>query len=221
MKKSVVVLLVLVLLAAVPLAASADVPAPGGPFDTAFRIQNLGSSAANCEFTFYNAAGAPMYTSGGLPAIAVGDSAYVYVPTDTSVADGQYDAVVTCDQEVAAVVNFADPTSGASYSGVTEPGTTLYAPGIYDNYYNFYSNVVVQDASGAGGSVTLEIYKPGVAAPVKTETKSVPANGFVTFEQEGLAELDQDQFYSAKIIGTGNVAAVVNIYGRGAYDNQL
>lgn len=222
MKKFLAVALILVLLTAIPLAASADVPAPGGPFNTAFRIQNLGASPASCEFSFYDANGVAKYVSGGLPAIAVGDSAYVYVPVDTNVADGQYAGVVTCDQEVAAVVNYGDADSGASYSGVTETGTTLYAPGIYDNYFSFYSNVVVQNASTGTINITLEIYQPGSAVAVKTETKNnVPGNGYVTFEQEGLPELATDQFYSAKIIGTGNIAAVVNIYGRAGTNNQL
>ncbi|HID64257.1 MAG TPA: hypothetical protein EYP49_16180 [Anaerolineae bacterium] len=129
---------------------------------------------------------------------------------------------MSCDQEVAAVVNFSDPDSGASYSGVTEVADTMYAPGIYDNYYNYYSNVVVQNASGGTIDITLEIYEPGNPTPVYTDTRTnVPANGFVNFEQEGLTQLADNQFYSAKIIGTGNIAAIVNIYGKGPYDDQL
>lgn len=222
MKKYLAMLLIVGLLATIPAAASADVPAPGGPFDTAFRIQNLGASAANCEFSFYDASGVAKYTSGGLPAIAVGDAANIYVPVDTSVADGQYAGVVTCDQEVAAVVNFSDPSSGASYSGVTEPGTTLFAPGLYDSFYNEYSDVVVQNASGGTINITLNIYEEGNTTPVKTEIKNnVPANGYVTFEQEGLSELNTNQAYSGKIIGTGNIAAVVNIYGRAGKEEKL
>jgi hypothetical protein len=224
MKKHLAILLVLVLMAALPLAASADVPAPGGPFDTAFRIQNLGTDAANCSFKFYDASGVQQYDSGALAPIPVGDSAFIYVPTDTTVGSGQYAGVVECDQEVAAVVNFADADSGASYSGVADPATTLYAPGIYDNYYTFYSNIVVQNAHSAAQDITVEIYEPGNSTPVKVQTASaVPMNGYATFEQEGLPELDDDQFYSAKIIGEapGNIAAIVNIYGRGGSDNQL
>ncbi len=224
MKKCIIVLAVALLLAALPVVVSADVPAPEGPFNTAFRVQNLGSEPAHCSFIFYDANGHEAYSSGPLPEIPVGESAYVYVPTDTTVADGQYAGVVSCDQEVAAVVNFSDPDSGASYSGVSESevADTLYAPGIYDNYYNYYSNVIVQNASGELNDITLEIYEPGNPTPVYTDTKSnVPANGFVTWEQEGLTELADNQFYSAKIIGTGDIAAIVNIYGKGPCDDQL
>lgn len=222
MKRYLAVILLLTLLSSIPVVAYASVPAPGGPFNTAFRIQNLGTSNANCVYNFYDSAGQVKYSSGSLPPIPPGDSAYVYVPSLSGLGDGQYAGVVSCDQPVAAVVNFSDPDSGASYSGVTEVGTTLYAPGIYDNYYNYYSNVVVQNASSGPINITLEIYQPGSSTPVYTAIRNnVPPYGFVTFEQEGLAELADNRFYSAKIIGTGNIAAVVNIYGKGPYNNQL
>lgn len=222
MKRYISAILLIVLLGSVPVIAHASVPAPGGPFNTAFRIQNLGTSDANCVYSFYDSAGQVKYSSGALSPIPPGDSAYVYVPTLIGLADGQYAGVVSCDQPVAAVVNFSDPNSGASYSGVTEVGTTLYAPGIYDNYYNYYSDVVVQNASNEAIDITLAIYQPGSTTPVYTDTRTnVPPYGFVTFEQEGLAQLLDNQFYSAKISGTGNIAAVVNIYGKGPYIDQL
>ena len=112
MKKLIVPLLVLSLLA-LSVMVSADTPAPGGPFNTAFRVQNLGTEDATCTFAFYDANGTAQYQSGTLPAIAPGDSLYVYVPTDTDVDPGMYSGVVSCSQEVAAVANFR--------SGVSDP----------------------------------------------------------------------------------------------------
>lgn len=223
MKKFAILLVVMVLLTALATIASAETPAPGGPFNTAFRIQNLALEDAACMFSFYDENGVETYASGALPPINSQDSAYVYVP-NLGVDAGQYAAVVSCDREVAAVVNYSDADSGASYSGVGggEVATTLYAPGIYDNFYNYYSNIVVQNASGGIIDITLEIYEPGVTAPVYTDTETnVPANGFVNFEQEALTQLDTNQFYSAKIMGTGDIAAIVNIYGRGSFNGQL
>lgn len=213
-------LVIVVLLAALPVVVAADVPAPDGPFNTAFRVQNLGDQAATCELVFYDSGGAEAYAS-SLPSIPVGQSAYVYVPDLASLSTGQYAGVVNCDQEVAAVVNISDPDSGASYSGVSEPADELYAPGIYDNYYNYYSDVVVQNASSASNDITLEIFEPGNTTPVYADTKTAPVNGFVAWEQEGLAQLADNQFYSAKITGTGDVAAIVNIYGKGSFEDQL
>jgi hypothetical protein len=135
-----------------------------------------------------------------------------------------YSAVVSCDQDVAAVVNIGDADSGASYSGVGggEVADTLYAPAVYDNYYNFYSDVVAQNASSGAINITLEIYQPGVTLPVYTDTKTnVAANASATWEQEGLAQLVDNQFYSAKITGTGALAAIVNIYGKGGSEGTL
>lgn len=216
--------LTLVLLLALPLSVLASTPAPGGPFNTAFRVQNLGNANANCTFAFYNAAGTKAYESSTLAPIVPGDALYVYVPSDTTVANGMYAGVVSCDQEVAAVVNFSDADSGASYSGVdgSEVATELYAPAVYDNYYNYYSNVVVQNATNAPVNITLKIFEPGNITPVYENTKTnVPAYAHVSWEQEGLSQLSTNQFYSAKITASGNVAAIVNIYGLGGTINQL
>lgn len=222
MKKVFSVAMVLALTLALVGSALAAVPAPGGPFNSAFRVQNLETSAAQCSYAFYDAAGTAAYTLPTPATVNPGDSLYVYVPDVTGLGTGSYSAVVSCDKKVAAVSNFSDANSGASYSGVAEPGMTWFAPGIYDNYFSFYSNIVVQNASAGPVDVTVEIFAPGNATPVKTQTASaVPANAAVGFEQEGLPELADNQFYSAKISGTGNIAPIVNIYGKGVYDNQL
>lgn len=226
MKKLVLLVLVLGVVLGSASTVFADVPAPGGPFNTAFRVQNLGGANANCEFSFYDSGGSAAYSSGSLPAISPGDSLYVYVPDLTTVADGMYSAVVSCDQDVAAVVNFSDADSGASHSGIAggDVAQTFYAPGVYNDYYDFYSNIVVQNASSGAVDITVSIYGPGSAVPVATQTATgVPANASRSFEQEGLAGLSSNVAYSAKIEATGAVAAIVNIYGGAgtSVDDQL
>lgn len=221
MKKVFAATMVLAISLALVSSALAAVPAPGGPFNSAFRVQNLETTAAQCNYVFYDAAGVAAFTS-AVTSVNPGDSLYVYVPDVAGLGTGSYSAVVSCDKKVAAVSNFSDANSGASYSGVAEPGMEWFAPGIYDNYFSFYSNIVVQNASAGPVDVTVEIFAPGSSTPVKTQTASaVPANAAVAFEQEGATELADNQFYSAKISGTGNIAPIVNIYGQGATDNQL
>jgi hypothetical protein len=221
MKKVFSIVMVLTLTLALASAALASVPAPGGPFNSAFRVQNLEGTAATCSYAFYGSDGVAAFTSGN-ESVAPGDSLYVYVPDVSGLLTGSYSAVVSCDRKVAAVSNFSDANSGASYSGVAEPGMEWFAPGIYDNYFDYYSNVVVQNASASAVDVTLQIFEPGNTTPVFEATETaVPANAAVSFEQEGLDELVDDQFYSAKISATGNVAPIVNIYGKGTADNQL
>jgi hypothetical protein len=225
MKKLVLLVLVLGVVFGGASTVFADVPAPGGPFNTAFTVQNLGGADANCEFSFYDASGGAAYSSGTLPAIPPGSSLFVYVP-NLSVADGMYSAVVSCDEDVAAVVNFSDDDSGASHSGIAggDVAQTFYAPGAYDDYYDFYSDIVVQNASSGSVDITVSIYAPGSSSPVATQTATgVPANASRSFEQEGLAGLSSGVAYSAKIEATGAVATIVNIYGGvgTAVDNQL
>jgi hypothetical protein len=221
MKKTFSVILALIFLLGLPLAALAQVPAPGGPFSSSFQVQNLDVAQTQCTYTLYDAAGNDAFTSAQTP-IAAGDSLYVYVP-DLALDDGMYSGVVMCDRKVAAVTNFSDADSGASHSGVADPATTWYAPGIYDNYYNYYSNIVVQNATDTPINVTVQIFAPGNSTPVYTYpvSNNVPAYSSVSFQQEGLSQLANNQSYSAKITGTGDVAVVVNIYGKGSVSSQL
>jgi hypothetical protein len=221
MKKYIAIGLVILLTLALTSAALAAVPAPEGPFNSAFRVQNLGAADAKCTYVFYDGTGASKYTSGE-ETVVPGDSLYVYVPSVPGLAGGSYSAVVSCDQPVAAVSNFSDPDSGASHSGISDPGTTWYAPGVYDDFYDYYSNIVVQNATSGTVDVTVEIYEAGNSTPVDTKTSTaVPAYASVAFEQEGTAGMDVNKFYSAKIIGTGDVAVIVNIYGKEGNDDQL
>ncbi|MCP4361438.1 MAG: hypothetical protein GY796_25790, partial [Chloroflexi bacterium] len=101
MKKTLAILLVLILSLTLVGIASADAPAPGGPFSTAFRVQNLGTSDADCSYTFYDAAGADAYSADtGTNPVAPGDSLYVYVP-DLTLDSGSYSGVVSCSEPVA------------------------------------------------------------------------------------------------------------------------
>jgi hypothetical protein len=221
MRKKLIVVSVVVAMFVIVAVAYASTP--GGPFNSAFRVQNLSSNTATCVYSFYNSSGTAAYTSGS-SAINPGDSLYVYVPS-LSFASGEYAGVVSCDQDVAAVVNWSDANSGASFEGVggADTATTLYAPGIYDNFYNFYSNIYVQNASGGPVDVSVFVYSPGSSTPVITQTfAALPANASHLFEQASTA-LANNVAYSAKVVATGPIAAVVNIYGGvgSSVDNQL
>ncbi len=216
--------LVIVLSAVV---ASADVPAPSnGGFSTAFRVQNLDpSQSGTCYVSFLDATGteSPASFSNTTP-IAPGDSLYVFTPTTSGLVAGQYSGVVSCDVSVAAVVNFSDKDSGASHNGTasTDLATVWYAPSIYNNYFSYYTNVIAQNATSSPINITLDIFAPGNTTPVSTATRTnVPAGASVSFDQSTNTSLTANVAYSAKLTGTGNVAAVVNIYGLGGANNQL
>ncbi|KPL19010.1 MAG: hypothetical protein AMJ93_13345, partial [Anaerolineae bacterium SM23_84] len=216
MKKLVLLALVVGLLLGATSTVFADTPAPGGPFNTAFRVMNLDTAQISCEIDFYDSSGVSQLHYGP-QSVAPGDSLYIYVPTLTGLASGEYSAVVSSSSpNVAAVVNFSDPDSGASHSGIADAdlAQVYYAPGIYNNYYNFYSNVYVQNASASPVNMTVSVYAPGSSTPVATQQAlNVPPNASRSFDQQGLAGMTSGVAYSAKIEATGKVAAVANIYG--------
>jgi len=222
MKKYLLFALVLILTLSATLTAQAAPPIPGGPFSTAIRVQNLDDANVACSYVFYESSGAIAYTSAISAPIAPGDSLYVYVPNIPGLLSNTYSGVVGCSGAVAAVINFADSNSAASFSGINSAATTWYAPGIYDNYYNYYSSIVVQNASSAPVNISVEIFAPGNPVPVKTQTATaVPANASFNFEQEGLTELSTNVPYSARIIASDVVAPIVTIYGRAGVNDQL
>lgn len=213
MKKLVSILVVFSLAAAIVGVAQAALP--GGPFSYAFYLQNLDQvNTARCSYQFYDTVGGLQYISAQFD-IPKEDNVEVYVPGIGGLTSGTYSVVASCDKQVAAVVNLSDTDSGASHRGVSAPATTWYAPAVYDNYYNYSTNMVIQNATASPINITAYIYAPGNPAPVKTTTaNNVQGYASVEFDQDGLAELLTNVSYSARIVGTGNIAPVVNIYGR-------
>ena len=91
MRKIALATILIVLLAAV--AVSAQVPGPGGPYNSAFTIQNLENSKATCVFSLYDSAGSKEYASSDIEIKAEG-SYFVYVG-NLSVSSGQYSTVIS------------------------------------------------------------------------------------------------------------------------------
>lgn len=212
MKKFAVPMLVVVALVASTFVAFAGLP--GGPYSSAFRVQNLSTSIANCVYMFYDGNGTVAFTSASSQ-INSGDSLYVYVPS-LSFTSGEYSGVVSCDQQVAAVVNYSDATSGTAFAGVASENaaSTLYAPGIYSNFYSFSSNIYVQNAGSTAASGVVSIFAPGSTTPAATQSfTGLAPNASKLIDQNGITGLAQNVAYSALITGTGNLAAEVNIYG--------
>jgi hypothetical protein len=213
MRKLILVLAVVFALVVSAIPVFAQVPTPSGPFTSAFTIQNLTSTAANCVFSLYNSTGVSAYSSASI-AVSASGSYFVYVGNISGLASGQYSGVISCDQQVAAVANTTGPSSAAAYMGLNSGSATQtsYAPGIYKNYYGYYSNVVVQNTTSAAVSATLHIYSG--ATEVLAVTKSVNANAAVAFDQNNATDFGSlaAGLYSGKVTATGAVVGVVNIW---------
>jgi hypothetical protein len=216
-----VMAVLLILVSATTIAAAPkSVPGPSGTFSSGFTIQNLSTAVATCSYQFFTTTSTAAYSSATFT-IAVNASAFTYVPNISGLASGQYSGVVSCDQQVSAVVNTASANSGGSYSGVGTTATTWYAPNAFNNYYGFYTNFVVQNATDAPVDVTVQIINSS-GAVVATQTKTgLAASAYQNFEQTGLGGLAANVAYSAKITGTGALAVESNIFGSSATQYEL
>lgn len=220
MKKLLTVLLVLCFALAAFGKVQAATTVPGGPFASAINIQNIGTTAASVTVKYVTPAGATAFTSSH--SIAVGDVLSIYVPGVGGLAAGEYSVVVSSSQPVAAISNFSDSNSGASYSGANAGSTVWFIPGVYDNYYSYSSEVYAQNVSGAPQDITLQVFAPGNATAVYTNTKTaVPNEASVNWGLNGLAQLNNNVPYSAKVSAAGDVVVIANTYGTGATAPQL
>ncbi|MBI1802250.1 MAG: hypothetical protein HYR71_11555, partial [Chloroflexi bacterium] len=138
-------------------------------------------------------------------------------------ASGQYAGRVSCDQKVAIVTSQFTANSRSAYSSDTSrSSTTWYVPDVFNNYYGYYSNLVVQNVSEATvASITVQIYNSSGANVATQTATNVPANGYANFEQTGLANMVTNALYSARVTASGNVAVVANIFGQGALAGTL
>lgn len=195
-----------------------DSGVPGGPFSTAFRVQNLGASNATCTYQVFNATGSQVFDN-LLPTIAVGASAYVFTPSVSGFPSGVFAATISCDQPVAAVVNYSDSNSGDTFVGISSPATKLYVPGVYDNYYNYYTSLRIMNAGSGSNNVTIKYYDG--TTQVVSETFALNTNGSRAVTHEGRTGFANNKIYSAVIEGSGPLAAIVQIYGRGPVEDQL
>lgn len=219
MKKILIVLLVLIVITVTFETASAATTIPGGPFASSITIQNLGDAQAAVSVRYVTSSGTTAFTSDH--SIPVGDVLSIYVPAE-AVADGEYSVVLSSNQPISAISNFSDTDSGASYAGAEVGSPTWFVPGVYDNYYSNYSEVYVQNVAATAQNITLNVYAPGSATPVYTNTKTaVPSLASVNWGLKDLPELNSNVPYSAKVTATGNIVVMTNYYGMGSIAPQL
>ncbi len=206
-------------------------PAPGGPFISTFSIQNTADlNGANCSVYYYNSSGS-LATYTPLATIAPNKATFISVDTDTSIPNGIYSVTISCDQKVAVVSTLKD-TDGGSGSGAykgngTFPDTLTtkwYIPSIYNNYYNYYSNVVIQNPSDSPVTAKLtifdinnnKVYCNGPNNNCDGNGETIGPHKILILNQS-TAKLDPvssvNKQYSGVITSSAPVAVAANIYG--------
>jgi hypothetical protein len=189
MNKRITIFAVLVLLAVmvIPAAAQSLVSLAPGTWTSSINIQNVGNTPADVVLTFYNAAGAEIYSDSsimGPNAIPVGGSRTIVLSGLTNLANGEYSVMVSSSSSLEVIANSSSktPVTAGAYQGVKQEqlGTILYFPGLYKAYYNFNSEIVLQNTdSTVAASVKIEFFDQVTGNPITGATldnQSIPAN---------------------------------------------
>lgn len=184
MKKFVIALLVIALLIPSSMALAAS-GAPGS-WVSSINIQNPSASDATVSLSFYDATGAVALTWPVPGTIPAGGFRTVYTPVDTSgLPSGQYSVVASSTTPVNIVVNSSSsaPYTAGAYNGLqaSDTGTTLYFPGLYNNYYGFYSEMVLQNTSAAVANVSIQFYGKTGAPAGSPYTHIIPVGASAVF----------------------------------------
>lgn len=195
-----------------------------GTWSSSINLQNPNSTEATVVITFYDSNGdvaLDFPISPNLP--AYGSRSY-YVPTQVpGLSDGQYSAVVSSNASLQVVANASSisPATAGAYNGIStgEIGDSLAFPGLYNNYYGFYSELVIQNTDSTDTSVTVSL-KQGATEAYST-TFAIPGNASRVLALEDITGLTSGN--SAKFAATvtsndsKSLAGVVNVWTGAMY----
>lgn len=195
-----------------------------GVWGSSINLQNVGTGTATIAIQFYDATGNLVHTYNPDP-LAANGAVSIYVPgVVTGLTAGQYSAVVSSDQPVVASVNTGStnnagsPWTSFAYDGFdqTQSGTTLYFPGNYKNYYNFYSEIVIQNTGASDATITGTFKRADGSIIASNVAMGVVApNASMTFPMSAFAQLPSGNgtgLFGAVISSTQPVVGVANIW---------
>ena len=219
----IVSIMVLITLMMVPFAQAQGIPTTQAPgtWSSSINIQNTGSASATVVLDFYNTSGTKILSFTVSPPIPAGGSRSLYVPAQVpGLASGQYSVIASSDQPLQIVANASSisPATAGAYTGLQsdEIGKTLFFPGLYNGYYGFYSQIVLQNTETSAATVTLTFYNQKTGAVVATVTgASIPATSSRVFalpSLPGVPSGNADGLLSAKVTSDRNLAGIANIW---------
>lgn len=175
-----------------PAAFASQLATIGGATITGVQVQNLSSSAATISMMLYpQAGGNPITLSPKAPQPAqtpAEGSANFYLPSESSVPSGAYGAVLSADQQIAAIARTEwrdSGKAGAAIYGTVPPAQNVVLPLVAGptaaspaGYYNQVSEFTVQNAADANTNstvVTIDLYRVGDANVVRSMQYTVAA----------------------------------------------
>jgi hypothetical protein len=180
-RKSVIVVVLLLVLASVSLVA-AQSNLPGSGWKSGQNIQNIGSGAAQIVFTAYNQTGQEFDC--GNKTAQEGEAVNFLTDVDCQGVPAGFvgSAVVSADQPIAAIVNVNNRGTGAAagqYRGTdgSDVATNISFPLVKNNYFGRTTTFYVQNASSSPNNIAATFNT--AAGSFNRTFNNVPANAMV------------------------------------------
>jgi len=186
-------------------------------FSSSIVVQNAGTAAANVRISYRNAGGTEVASESR--SIANSASSTFDQTSTSGLSDGYVGAaVVTSDQPVAAIFLISASGQLSSARGFKGGAPVVYLPVIYNQYFNFNTNVLVQNVGSAATTVKIEYYAASTGAKIGEETSSSIAPGsaftFFQFDTGRGNAIPRPGFNGAAIVRSldgGSIVAVTNV----------
>lgn len=231
-----VMALVFSIVSSQPAAAQTNAP---GVWSSAINLQNISTSTATVVITFYDASGNVVTTYTPAP-LTGGEAVSIFVPaltTSPSLPSGQYSVVVSSDVQILASVNTASTNSGSApwtafaYDGFdsSQAGPALYFPGNYKNYFNFFSELVIQNTDptttanvtatfrNQSGGVIASNVSLGSIAPNASKTVAMSSIGALPSGTSGIFGAVVTSTEGVNLVGVANIWRTTPVAGTASY----
>jgi hypothetical protein len=170
-------------------------------YTASINVQNLSTSNASIVITFYNPDGT---TAGTTSDTIPGSGRVFYFPLSGVTSGFNGSAVVSSDQQVAAVVNVLgnNGVAAASYIGFQAGGTTLNLPLLMKGNFGYNTWFKVQNTGSAATNITVN-YSDGTSATAN----NVAPGASATFDQS--TETHSLTVFAATVTASQPIAASV------------
>jgi len=168
---------------AVPAVFASKLAGIVGAGSTGVQVQNLdGAAATDITMDLYPQSGAaPVSLTKNATA---GGSVNFYLPSEGSVADGAYAAVISAVKPIAAIARTEWPSvGGAATYGNVPPATNVLVPLATKGYYGQTSQFSVQNTDVSGNAtITIKVYQTGQSTPTVQFTDSLVRGTSKTYD---------------------------------------
>lgn len=205
---------------------------------TSYQVVNLGSNPTTINADYYKSDGTKAFsnTFTNVPAKGV---VTVQQALETGLPTGQFSAVLSASEPLAAIVNqqLGETGSGnstapfSSYGAISSGSKEVTIPIIMHNWFGYHTELFIQNVSGTPATVTID-YKPTALTGCTTGTSTsnnavgtLPANTAKSVSQKALTSIAATGLtgscnaFNGRFLGAatvkstgGDIAVVVNQY---------